>query len=286
MNKVIMGDLLSILEGYADSYDQAWFQNPRDRMDGHSRWAPEDKRVYFRIDKKDNYASLCDAALAFMKREVGGYSDKFDPTHFKMIISTGGGGGLNWDGRFFVNGEAQSGGKKGLCIQIELNGGKPLSIPRLGVEFIMPIRTFYPLNWSVIDDVEFERLMFKLFSELDDEYSNVQWLQKTNAPDGGRDISAIRNSNGNRILIQARHQKKSSSAADVNEIVVKAETWIPKFDEVMIVTTSAFTQEAIRWTETHNQDPGNRPIVSLEPSGHLEVMLIKKPYLISHSRLR
>ena len=139
-------------------------------------------------------------------------------------------------------------------------------------------------NWSVLDDEEFERLMFRLFFEL--EFDNVQWLQKTRAADSGRDISAERLENGNRVLIQARHQKASVNAPDVNDIVVKAETWNPAFDEVIIVTTSSFTQEAIRWAENHNANPGERPTVTLEPHGHIEVMLTQYPALISHLGLR
>lgn len=135
----------------------------------------------------------------------------------------------------------------------------------------------------MLDPDGFERLMFRLYTELE-EFENVQRLQKVNAPDSGRDISAVRVKNGDRVLIQARHQKPSLNADHVNAIVVKAETWNPPFNEVIILTTSAFTEQAVRWTENHNA--GVRPTVTLEPGGHLEVMLSRNPSLISHLGLR
>lgn len=161
-----------------------------------------------------------------------------------------------------------------------------MGFARIGIKLKPPLRVSQPFDWSVLDDEGFERLMFRLFSEMTDEYDNVQWLQKTRAADSGRDISANRIKNNNRVLIQARHQENSIAAPDVNDLVVKAETWNPPFQEVVILATSAFTQEAVRWVDNHNANHGNRPIVKLEPHGHLEVLLTRHPYLISHMGLR
>ena len=94
-------------------------------------------------------------------------------------------------------------------------------------------------DWDALDDEGFKRLMFRLFCELD--FDNVQWLQHRLAlHHSGPDISAERATNKNRVLIQARHQSGSITAPDVNDVVVKAATWNPKFAAVIIVTTSTF----------------------------------------------
>ena len=47
------------------------------------------------------------------------------------------------------------------------------------------------LKWSALADEDFERLVYQLLSETKG-YENAQWLQKTHAPDRGRDLSADR----------------------------------------------------------------------------------------------
>lgn len=267
-----------------------WLQNPRDLMDGNQFWAPEEKRIYIRLkDEKIVFESLLDAALELMERELGGFPDRHDPLPFRWVITNSleKGGGNIIGGNVHVPGKAFSGKNEGVSISFNIGMGFPqMGFSKIGVKLKPPIRVCIPFNWSVLDDEGFERLMFRLFFEMEDKYDNVEWLQKTRAADSGRDISAIRLENGNRLLIQARHQISSITAPDVNTLVVKAETWNPAFQEVVIVTSSTFTQEAVRWIDNHNTNPGNRPIVKAEPCGHLEVLLTKHPYLISHLGLR
>lgn len=228
---------------------------------------------------------LCDALLELMISERGGLPDIHDPIYFRVWARRG----LcsqNATGTACVNGTGTRGGEKGICLQIKIGGHSPVLISRWGRTIIPPLKASHPLNWSVLDDEGFERLMYRLFCARIDEFQDVQWLQKTRAADSGRDISAVRSSTRARVLIQARHQQASISDTDINEIVVKAETWEPCFDEVIIVTTSAFTQGAVRWVELHNVRHTNRPKVFLEPHGHLEVLLSSHPQLIAHTGLR
>src|ERR1043165_1043422 len=52
-----------------------------------------------------------------------------------------------------------------------------------------PVNT--KLDWDALTDEEFERLVFLLISEAPG-YENPEWLQKTHAPDRGRDLSVVR----------------------------------------------------------------------------------------------
>jgi len=262
-----------------------WLQNVRDRGHGPSgHFCAEDRRIYIDFNRGVLYEPLCHAALDLMERDLGGHPDRFDPMGFTWIISDEFKSAHIYHGNVFVNGQAWSGENEGISLQFNMPNFQSLGLSVIGRTLILPLRTSQKFNWDVLDDEGFERLLFRLFFEL--EFDNVQWLQKTRAADSGRDISAERLENGNRVLIQARHQSSSITAPDVNTVVVKAETWNPKFDEVIIVTTSSFTQEAVRWVESHNANPGERPIVTLEPHGHLEVMLSRHPGLISHLGLR
>lgn len=265
-----------------------WLQSPNQRMNGHTHWAPENLRVSIGWSgRPGDFNPLCDAALALMMRERGGYPDRYDPLFFRCVsVDTRDMRSYQTtDGFVFVNGTCSSGGSEGVNLQFSLHGGASLLVSRLGAKLIPPLKASQSFTWDVLDDEGFERLMYRLFVELADDFEDVQWLQKTRAADSGRDLSAKRRCNGNRVLIQARHQQASITAPDVNDVVVKAETWVPAFSEVIIVTTSAFTQEAVRWTELHNERR-NRPIVILEPRGHLEVKLSSHPQLIAHSGLR
>ncbi len=262
-----------------------WLQSARDSGYGPSgHFCAEDRRVEVDFTRGALYDPLCHAALDLMERDLGGHPDSFDPMGFRWIITSDYRSSHILNGNVFVNGMARSGENEGICLQFNMPNYQSLGLCVFGRKLLLPLRTSQKFNWDVLDDEGFERLMFRLFFELD--FDNVRWLQKTRAADSGRDISAERTTSGNRVLIQARHQSASITAPDINDVVVKAETWNPKFDEVIVVTTSAFTQEAVRWVDNHNANPGQRPIVTLEPHGHLEVMLSRHPELISHLGLR
>ncbi len=281
----------SVFSEPSEPFPIMWLQNPKHVMEGQVHFAEEEKRYYLNYQgEKNNFNPLCDAALAYMKNELGGYPDRHDPLPFRWVIrdptNTSPTHGHVFHGSVFVAGKMWSGETEGVSIQFNMPNFPGMGFGRHGTKLIPPIRVSQKFNWTVLDDEGFEQLMFRLFFEMSSEYDDVQWLQKTRAADSGRDISAVRVENSNRVLIQARHQQSSITAPDVNDVVVKSETWNPKFDEVIVVTTSSFTQEAVRWVDNHNQNPGERPTVKLEPYGHIEVLLIKYPYLISHLGLR
>jgi restriction endonuclease Mrr len=52
-----------------------------------------------------------------------------------------------------------------------------------------PSTTALRLNLESLDDERFEQLLFELLTRTPG-YKNVEWLQKTRAPDSGRDVSA------------------------------------------------------------------------------------------------
>ena len=112
------------------------------------------------------------------------------------------------------------------------------------------------LEFSLISLQKREGNSIQLFLEMNDTYDDVEWLQNTRAADSGCNISETRIENDSRVLIRARHQGASVPTPEVNDIVVKAETWNPPFQEVILIT-SAFTREAVRWIENHNANTGN-----------------------------
>ena len=117
------------------------------------------------------------------------------------------------------------------------------------------------LNWSALDDEDFERLMYQLICAAEG-YENVQWLQKTDAPDRGRDLSAERvhaDSLGSvrrlRTIVQCKHWlSKSVSRSDVGEARDAMELWHPPRVDILIMATSGrFTTDAVAMVENHNQ---------------------------------
>ena len=258
-----------------------WLQSPSDPAP-----APVDRRIYINLQaQKRPYEALCQAALELMERELDGHTDRHDPLGFLWIITPQANTSYRFFGNVYVAGPMSSGNEKGLSLQFQISNSA-IGLGILGPQLKLPIRVSQPFDWSVLDDQGFERLLHRLYFELDEEFDNVCWLQKTRAPDSGRDISATKKGDGARVLIQARHQKASLKARDVNDVVVKAETWSPSFNEVIVATTSTFTQEAVRWVDNHNSKHAGRPRVTLEPNGHLEVMLTRRPHLIAHLGLR
>ena len=149
------------------------------------------------------------------------------------------------------------------------------------------------LDWSVLSDEEFERLIFDLLSEAE-RYENVQWLQKTRAPDRGRDISADRiDDDGlggvrrHRTIIQCKHWlAKSVGPSDIAASRHAMELWEPpRVDTVVIATSGRFTADAILMVEKHNQS--DRALyIDMWPESHLERLLASKPHLVGQFGLR
>jgi Restriction endonuclease len=149
------------------------------------------------------------------------------------------------------------------------------------------------LNWGVLNEEDFERLLYNILLDAND-YANPQWLTQTNAPDRGRDISVERISSDSlsgprrqRVIIQAKHyQRRSVRPVDVREALTQAELWqSPRFDVVVIATSGRFTTDAIQWIEQHNE-AGKRPEIVMWPESHLEGLLAERPHLIAEFKLR
>jgi hypothetical protein len=144
-----------------------------------------------------------------------------------------------------------------------------------------------------LTDEDFERLIFTLVSETEG-YENPQWLQHTNAPDRGRDISVFRIESDplegvrrRRVIIQCRNwQSRSVGAGDVSDLRSQMELWQPpRVDDLIIATTGRFTADAIALVEQHNQS--DRALhISMWPDSHLERLLAARPHLIAQFRLR
>jgi hypothetical protein len=149
------------------------------------------------------------------------------------------------------------------------------------------------LNWSVLTDEEFERLMFSLIGDTPG-YENPQWLQHTNAADRGRDLSVVRIDTDplegvrrHRIIIQCKHWlSRSVGPGDVSDVRTQMELWQPpRVDGLIIATTGRFTADAIALIEQHNQ--ADRALhISMWPDSHLERLLAARPHLIGEFRLR
>ena len=149
------------------------------------------------------------------------------------------------------------------------------------------------LKWEVLTDEDFERLMFLLLSDADG-YENPQWLQRTNAPDRGRDLSVVRVENDPlggtrryRMIVQCKHWlKRSVGPADIGAARDQMELWqAPRVDELVFATTGRFTADAVALVERHNQE--DRALhIQMWPESHLERLLASRPHLIGQFRLR
>lgn len=149
------------------------------------------------------------------------------------------------------------------------------------------------LNWSVLSDEDFERLVFLLIADTPG-YENPEWLQQTNAPDRGRDLSVVRVETDrllgvkrHRTIVQCKHWlKKSVSATDVGSVRTQMELWEPpRVDNLIIATSGRFTADAVDLVEKHNRT--NHALhISMWPDSHLERLLASRPHLIAQFGLR
>jgi len=269
---------------------EMWLQSIR-KHGVHSP-AEEGERVYLSPNFGNNHElSLCNAAVAIMERDLGGHADKFDPYQIAVFYAPDNEiksvcGGLVYvsEGGHFLDENDEPYDPWGVVNfkfpTITHNIGLP--VPNLRPK--PPLSVCTPFDWQQIDETQFERLLFSMYED-DVSFENVEWLQHTNSPDAGRDISAERAENGSRVLIQAKHIGATVTDFDLNNLVTRAETWDPPFDEVIFSTTSTFTQNAIRWKEQTNKRK-KRLLVGLEPHSRLEIKLARRPHLIAHLGLR
>lgn len=149
------------------------------------------------------------------------------------------------------------------------------------------------LAWDTLTAEQFERLIFRLISEADG-YENAQWLQHTNAPDRGRDLSVtritpdvLRGPRRHRVIIQCKHWlAKSIGSADVTAVMGQMPLWEPpRVDELIIATSGRFTADAIAIIEKHNQSE-RALVVEMWPESHLEKLLASRPHIIADFALR
>lgn len=149
------------------------------------------------------------------------------------------------------------------------------------------------LHWERISAEEFERLLFNLISDAP-EYVNPQWLMQTNASDRGRDLSveriisdALSGNQRQRVIIQAKHwTKKSVRPIDVTETLTEISLWEPPVIQALIMATSGrFTADAVALIEKHNNE-GKRPHIEMWAESHLELLLARRPHLVSEFNLR
>ncbi|WP_328534754.1 restriction endonuclease [Micromonospora zamorensis] len=149
------------------------------------------------------------------------------------------------------------------------------------------------LAWKNIDSATFERLIFQLVMETEG-YENVDWLMHTNAPDHGRDVSAVRlrrdplsGHSSQRVAIQCKHWlSRPVRDVDVSAAVVSIGHWRDApFDVLVIATSGRFTSDAVAWIERHNAR-GERPSIELWNDARLEALLSERPQLIRVYELR
>ena len=144
------------------------------------------------------------------------------------------------------------------------------------------------LPWEQLDQETFERMVFDLLRSAG-SYENVEWLMKTNAPDRGRDISAVRvivdelgGTKRSDVVIQCR--RWITRSIGVPEIVVLLEQvglWSRKFSTIIVVTAGMFTQDAVEWREKRELN-GESPFIEYWPRSHLEHLLASRLALRSN----
>lgn len=172
----------------------------------------------------------------------------------------------------------------------------PLPVPDLDIGFQaqanLPGKASSDLPWDGLKADDFERLLFDIFRSLEN-HQNVQWLQRTNAPDLGRDLSCERVLEvgpgfvrTERVIIQAKHWNKSIDHKEIAGTVYSMRIQPPPVVNTLIFATSgAFTQHAVGWVEDWN-DKGESPHVELWPHSHLEALLATQPGLAASYGLR
>ncbi|MHA2790108.1 restriction endonuclease [Corynebacterium sp. S7] len=174
----------------------------------------------------------------------------------------------------------------------------PLPVPEdfdLMSEAIKPLSgpISLQLAWKNLNAEQFESLLFNLIGDLDN-HENVERLQKTNAPDSGRDLSCLRRTDTGagefrteRVLVQAKHwQSKSVSHHEIMKAVDDTKLWQnSKFHIIVFATSGSFTVDALKYAEAHN-DQHTNPHLELWPQDRLEKLLASRPALVESFGLR
>ncbi|NNH69111.1 restriction endonuclease [Nocardia uniformis] len=143
------------------------------------------------------------------------------------------------------------------------------------------------LSWDRIDADGFERLLVCLL-DLSGAYTGINRLMHLHGPDGGRDVEAfLKVGDGlgadslERVIVQAKHwPRQGVNASQIADLVhSKMPLWEGEpVRRLIIATSGSFTQDGVRWTETHNRGP-YRPTIVLWSSSELEGMLRRWPTL-------
>lgn len=149
------------------------------------------------------------------------------------------------------------------------------------------------LKWEVLNEDDFERLIFALISSVPG-YQNPEWLMRTNAPDRGRDLSvyrvhedALSGTVRLRTIIQCKHwQSKSVSISEIAVLKEQMKLWEPpRLDVCVIASSGRFTSDAVAAVERHNaSDSALR--IEMWPESHLERLLAMRPAIIAEFGLR
>ena len=171
----------------------------------------------------------------------------------------------------------------------------PVQVADLGV--LVSTKPYGPvaakLNWGMMTDEDFERLIYMLISN-EQGYENPEWLTKTNAPDRGRDLSvyrvykdALSGTRRQRVIIQCkRWTSKSVGPTEVATLEAQMKLWEPpRIDVHVIATSGRFTSDAVAIVEKHNQSDSALQI-EMWPESHLESLLAGRPHLIAEFKLR
>lgn len=140
------------------------------------------------------------------------------------------------------------------------------------------------LRWDALTPEQFEELLEELLHRLGAR--DVARPMRTNAADAGRDISfqrSLQDTLGGhrteRVVLQAKHLLAGSvSAADCEATLAGVKTYVPRFDCVVMATSSSFSQTALRWIENHNQNERirfemwNRSVIERHLAQHSELV--------------
>jgi hypothetical protein len=243
----------------------------------------------------EKYQTLASALVELMEKRTGGHPGRHDPVGFLLIqqepdqnSKTITGGNVyatqGWHGE-----EDDPNREPFLSLAVHFNSAGPgrwsgAAYVR-GVEQKKPNQATYKFDWDTdrIDEDEFEILIYRLYRR-EPEWTKVQHVMKTNAPDGGRDVTAEHVSNGNKVMVQCRHYPNGSlSNKDLQDILADAN--MHNYDEVHVATSGHFTEKACRWVEKREEDE-DTPVFILEPADHLAARLVNYPELIDGSGLR
>jgi len=173
---------------------------------------------------------------------------------------------------------------------------EPLPVEVDDLDELVTVRPVGPvstrINFDVLEGGGFERLLFELLSTTPG-YANANWLTETNAPDRGRDLQVERiirdpltGTSSERIIVQAKHWKRSLNLSDCKRALDPIETWEPPpVAELIIATTGRFTTDAISWIEQHN-NAGGRPKIVMWADSTIERFLAGRGDLVAEFNLR